>query len=155
MCALMLTACDNNPKIKDLEGQARTVKSDKSEMLLGFDLDKDGIREDVEEYIKQLSITEVQKSAARFEAKVLQDTLMVDVEDSEALKRSNQNMMAAINCMNSQFEDYEEADAVGVALEDKTFNTSKRASAYKKYNSALAESELVIEIPTGDSCQVF
>lgn len=150
MCALTLAACDNNPKSEDSADQVNTVNS---ETLLGSDLDKNGIRDDVEDHIKQLSITEVQKSATRFEAKVLQDTLTVDVENPNAMKGSNQNMIAAINCMNSQFENYEEADAIGVTLEDMTFNTDQRASTYERYNSVLADSELAIEIPTGDSCQ--
>lgn len=153
ICALMLASCDNNPKIKPLEGEAKAVKADKSDMLLGYDLDKDGIREDIEEYIRTLSITDEQKAASRFEAKVLQSVLVVDTEDPDALKKSNKSMMAAINCMNSRFDDYEDADAIGVSLEDRTFNTSTRAAAYKKYNKAQEAAELVIEIPTGDSCE--
>lgn len=150
LCTLMLAACDNKPAPKDIE---EPVKADTSEMLLGYDLDKDGIREDVEEYIKSLSITDVQKAATRFEAKVLQDTLSVDIKNADALQANNKNMMDAIVCMNAQFENYEDADAIGISLEERTFNTSKRAAAYEAYNKALADLNLVIEIPTGNTCQ--
>lgn len=151
----MLVACGNNPNSKSLEDEVKPVKADTSDMLLGYDLDEDGIREDIEEYIKNLNITDTQKAATRFEAKILQDTLTVDTKDLASLKKSNQNMLAAINCMNSQFENYEDADAIGVSLEEKTFNTTLRLNTYKQYNAALAESELAIELPSGDSCQVF
>lgn len=141
---LMLASCDNSSNVLD---------GDNNAVLLGSDLDENGIRDDVEIYIKNLSITDEQKQAARFEAKALQQTLGVDTNKTDDLQRGNEVMVAAISCINSRFENYEEADAVGVSLEGRTFNTSQRADAYEKYNQAQIDASLPIDIPIGDTCQ--
>lgn len=141
---LMLASCDNSSNV--LDGDNNTV-------LLGSDLDENGIRDDVETYITTLPITDTQKQAARFEAKALQQSLMVDTQKPAALQESSNLMVAAVNCINSRFDNYEDADAIGVSLEDKTFNTSERAAVYEKYNQAQVDADISIEIPTGDTCQ--
>lgn len=142
--ALSLSACTDG---------LSTADETNSKSLLGVDADKNGIRDDVEVYINDRIISDTQKQAALFEAKVLQNILLADITNETALSDSNADMMAAIICMNSQFDDYEDAEALGVLLEEQTFNTEERAKAYDDYNKAQEEAGLIINIPSGDTCQ--
>lgn len=155
LCTLLLTACDNT-QTSQVDESAATVESSKTSNTSPSpspELTKEGIRRDIKEYIESLPLSEEQRAAAKFEAKVLQDVLAVDINDEQAIQTSNNNMVDAVSCMNSQFENYEEADNIGISLENQTFDTPERSQIYQNYNEALAELDLVIELPSGNTCK--
>lgn len=147
LCALTLSACGS--------GQDTTDKSTADNALLGIDANANGVRDDVEAYIEERSISDPQKQAALFEAKALQAIFSVDTTSEDALAASTSDMMAAIVCMNQQFDNPDDAEALGVLLEEQTFNTPDRNSVYDKYNQAQEKAGLIINIPSGDTCQTI
>lgn len=118
--------------------------------LLGVDGNANGVRDSIEALIKTFEATDNQKEAALFSAKVLQNTVLIDVKNKEALKTSGENLMSSIGCLSLRFPNYEDTDTLLNLLTEKTFDTPERMQAYDRYN--LAQLGSTTTLPVGNPC---
>ena len=167
MCCLTMTSCkddssvkqpDSQPEkssiedsIKKLEDEGKVPQLDRTDTLLGKDLNNNGIRDDIEKYIESRPITFMQKEASMFNAKLFQGILLTDTNDDKALRKNSQDMAASINCLVTRFDNIDDAISIVSSLESKTYNTKVRTMQYIRYNEA--QSGSVTELPSGDTCE--
>lgn len=161
--ALLLSACraDENPNttapvtsiaqaILKAESNGTIPELNHDDTLLGPDTDGNGIRDDIDAYIATLPYTEIQKKAVQQDAQALTATLIIDTNDSVALKTVGEKIIRAVNCVFDKF-DLQIADQVTNDMEKMTINTKNRFMQYEKYNSARSGS--VTQLPDGDTCE--
>lgn len=160
LSALMIASCTNNipkntsdtaSKTEEVNTQpASSVVDNDTAVLIGDDVNGNGIRDYIETAIDTLEINDNQKDAVKFSAKALQKTILIDVGDDAALKASSEQLMASIGCMSLRFADYEDNESLFFSLEDETFDTEARKAAYSRYN--IAQSGATVTLPTGNPC---
>lgn len=138
-------------EIAKLEQSGQVVPLDRSDSLLGADLDNNGVRDDIDSYIKTLNLPSAQSRAALQKAKALQMTLGVDVTDKTAMQKVGDIQMASAKCFVRVFADSPAERQISQALESKTANTKIRVTKYLAYNSASSGS--VTTLPSGDTCE--
>ena len=138
-------------QIAQLEQSGQVVPLDRSDSLLGADLDNNGVRDDIDAYIKSLNLTSAQARAALQKAKALQMTLGVDVTDKTAVQKVGDIQMAGANCFVNVFAGSPAERQISQALESKTANTKIRVTKYLAYNSASSGS--VTTLPSADTCE--
>ncbi|MDP3465785.1 MAG: hypothetical protein Q8R86_08460 [Sulfuricurvum sp.] len=132
------------------EANGTIPKLNHDDTIVGPDTDNNGIRDDIDAYIATLPYTEVQKKAVQQDARALTATLIIDTNDSVALKTAGEKIMRAVNCIFDKF-DLQIADQVTNDMEKMTINTKNRFMQYEKYNSARSGS--VTSLPSGDTCE--
>jgi hypothetical protein len=120
--------------------------------LAGIDNDHNGIRDDIDAYIKEKYKDELQKKAVQQFARNSQLKLVVNLEDEVALQESSNEADRATTCVYKTFESEPNIDASDVIDEigNMTTNTKKRLQAYHKYSDAL--DGFVFTIPQRDYC---
>ena len=138
-------------QIAALERSGQLIALDRSDSLLGPDINKNGVRDDIDAYINSLNLTPPQTKAALQKARALQMTLSVDATNKVALLRVGELSMASTNCLFDQVGDIQLASKVGRAIESRTANTKIRVMKYLAYNSARSGS--VTTLPDGDTCE--
>ena len=163
--ALLLSACraDENVDVNttapitsigqailSAEANGTIPKLNHDDTIAGPDTDNNGIRDDIDAYIATLPYTEAQKKAIQQDARALTATLIIDTNDSVALKTAGEKIMRAVNCAFDKF-DLQTADQVTNDMEKMTINTKNRFMQYEKYNSARSGS--VTSLPSGDTCE--
>jgi hypothetical protein len=138
-------------QIEKLEKDGQLPKLDRSSDLRGPDLDNNGIRDDIDDWIAAQPITDIQKKATQQMAKVQQAKLLVDLNDQSALQALGEKTAAAVVCMSDSFAPERQAGRdLGNQIEAITANTKERAKQYIAYNRARSGS--VTELPSGNSC---
>lgn len=141
-------------KISDLENTGVIPKLDRSASLIGPDVNVNGIRDDIEEYIDAKYASDEERSAARQSAKSFQGALSVDTTNNAEVKAASNKIANALNCIFTKFN-WESADnnplRVSAELEAISFNTKDRLNKYEQYNKALDGSSS--SIPDGDTCE--
>jgi hypothetical protein len=135
-------------EIAQLEKSGQIVPLDRSDSLLGPDLNNNGVRD---AYITSLNLTPAQAKAAFQDARAMQMTLAVDITDKAALQRVGEIGMASAKCFVRIFNGSPEKNIISQALESKTANTKIRVMRYLAYNAARSGS--VTTLPSGDTCE--
>lgn len=111
----------------------------------------DGIRADVDNYIKSLPITPIQKATIRYDATLFQKVLTVDLKDDGAVTALSQEMANSLNCIESRFDDMIESMNVLSEIERMTFNTVDKSDKYTLYSQTQSTAD--INLPAGDTCK--
>jgi len=166
MCMFALSACGgendsninktsqvNNPKdlFQKLEDEGKLPKLDRSDSILGSDLNNNGIRDDVDQYIQKTYLDPEKRKSVNQYAQNTQAKLAVDPNDKLAVKRVSLESARALTCVYDFYEDG--LGPNGEIHEDifsVTYNTKKRLKAYYDYDEAVSGS--VLSIPTKDYC---
>lgn len=129
--------------------------TDRSDELLGIDIDGNGIRDDVDNFIEINYQEESHKKAAQQLAKGLQKSLVVDTGNIIKVKEINRINSRAINCIFFTFNDSGKnavhPTRVASELESVTTSTKKRLLAYLEFNKALDGTTW--SIPVGNTCE--
>ena len=139
-------------QIQALERSGALPALDRSASITGPDVNNNGVRDDIEDYIASLPLSAVQKRAALQKAKALQNTLIVDIQDKTALQKVGDGLMASTNCLGDVMApDSQGRSELSGKIESMTANTKARAQRYIQYNSARSGS--VTRLPAGDTCE--
>ncbi len=167
LCLSVLTACggsdssDSSPpkelsleeKILQLEDKGQLAKLDRSDSILGTDQNNNGIRDDIDAYIQKTYTNEEAKAVNQL-AKVLQDSLTVDLEDGIKLQDTGNEYMRSVSCIHEKFEDGVDANGVSVTNEilAMTTNTKQRLTAYISFSDVV--DGYVFKAPEEGYCNV-
>lgn len=122
--------------------------------LAGIDADANGVRDDIDAYIRREFPDPVQQAAVLQHARAMQVVLLVNPQDTAALRRASAHVTESISCIFNRFPGYPEVPDPGKVSEEIvriTVNTSPRQRAYGAYNRALSGS--VMSLPNHDTCQ--
>jgi len=138
-------------QIEQLERKGGYPTLDRSTDIAGPDANKNGVRDDIEAWINTLDVTELQRKALMQKAKSLQQTLLVDLHDKDAVQRVGEELMASTNCGGDRFTPYVEFSRLNGKIEAMTANTRQRAERYMQYNKASSGS--VTTLPNHDTCE--
>ena len=143
-------------KVQTLEKTGKLPKLDRTPTLAGPDTNGNGIRDDIDEYIKATFSNSKQVAAVNQLAKAFQNTILVDVTNKDAVRKVRTALTNASNCVHSTFP-YDgsastlNASTVVQRFEAMTPNTKVRMKAYLAYNKALDGS--VTRLPSEDTCE--
>ncbi len=139
-----------------LEKKGRIPKLDTSFSLAGVDANKDGIRDDIEQWIEKRYKNEPKKKAAvRQLAKSAQLTVIADLHNEQMLKKIDKIESRAIHCMHIRFTDMD------VTSENNPSNIIKEVTAYtentllRMFHSMKYAQKFdgaVFALPKGDTC---
>ncbi|HFU76926.1 MAG TPA: tandem-95 repeat protein [Epsilonproteobacteria bacterium] len=142
--SVTVRALNDEEKYAQLENSGVIPKLDRSNTLGGTDSDKNGIRDDVDDYINSTYTDPKEKAAAQQMAKVFQKILVKDIETKEVAKKIFEEMFKGIRCANKKNINHNELEAI-------TYNTTNRVKKYFKFNNLLDGS--VTSLPRGDTCE--
>ena len=78
---------------------------DRSSSLLGLDADRDGVRDDIQEYIEGLELTEQQRYFVGNYAAIKQKLFLVDLDDPDAVLAYSLDLSQKMYCVLLQFND--------------------------------------------------
>jgi hypothetical protein len=137
-----------NEQISALERRGAFPALDRSPELIGPDADGNGIRDDIDAWIRALSVNDQQRKALLQKARTLQATLAVDLGDEAALQRVGEGLMASTNCLGDTFSDF---SRISRKIEAMTANTRARAERYMAYNAARSGSSTML--PRENTCE--
>ena len=160
----LLTACGNDSddsgqkeltpgqKIAQMEDSGELPRLERTDTVKGIDDDKNGIRDDIDAYIKQTNQTEEQQKAVNQYAKSLQASLLVDTEDKIAVKAITNEKARAISCISVKVPDGKSPNGERVVKEilSMTTNTKQRLTQYFELDKALDGT--VVSLPSGEVC---
>lgn len=161
MLTCMLAACGgggnsaSTPQeaVAQLEASGELPKLERGPALGGVDVNANGVRDDIEQYIEKKYTEPAQRAAAMQTARAFQQMLLVDKSDIAALDAASEAGSRAIVCAKSAFSASDgliERSRMNAELESMTTNTKARLLAYLAYNKA--RSGTVSTMPRGDTC---
>jgi hypothetical protein len=107
---------------------------DRSASLAGPDVDRNGVRDDVDAYIKKNYTDPKEVAAVMQMAKGMQAAVLVDPKDKAATTLVSDNLDRGIQCAIDSFVDHAKASQAMRAIEAITPNTKRRLLAYLAYN---------------------
>lgn len=140
-------------KLVELETSGAIPQLERLPMIEGIDINGDGVRDDIEQYIEQKYNDSAQRKAAMQTARVYQQMLLVDVRDAMALDGAIEASARAVNCARNVFagpEGFEQRYRMSRELEAMTSNTKERLQAYLAFNRAA--SGTTSRLPKGETC---
>lgn len=125
---------------------------DRTDTVAGIDADDNGIRDDIDAYIKQTYRIEEHQKAVNQYAKSLQASLLVDTEDKIAVKAITNEKARAISCISDKIPGGKSPNGERVVREilSMTTNTKLRLTQYFVLDKALDGT--VISLPSEDVC---
>lgn len=141
-------------KLESLETSGAIPQLERLPTIEGIDINGDGVRDDIEQYIEQKYTDPAQRKAAMQTARAFQAMLLVDKNDAMALERVSEMGGRALNCRSAVFPGVQGIKAwsdMSSELEAMTTNTKERLLAYLAYNKARSGS--VSRLPEGDTCE--
>ncbi len=147
--------------LDSLEKTGRIPKLDRTDTLAGIDANKDGVRDDIEKWIKKRWKKDIKKQKAALQyAKMIQLSMNVDLDDENAIRKLDPIESRAVVCMSNSFEsrnikDEQNPHNVRQEIKAYTTNTKKRFKHFMEYtqkSSDLFNGE-VISLPEGDTCE--
>jgi hypothetical protein len=135
---------------KNLERTNQLPLPDQSDTLSGFDLNQDGVRDDIERLIDMQPVTDKQKGLLTENAKWLQEVMALDLTDEQAI--SFQSEKSALNslCLALSFDRAADALKYSNLITSQTMSTFQRLSKYEEYNAKLDGS--VTRMPLMSAC---
>lgn len=140
----LLIACGND--------SSEPPSLDRTDTIGGVDADKNGIRDDIDTYIKKTYPNYEQKKAVTQYARSLQASLLVDKDDKIAVKAATNAKAKAISCISMKVPDGKSPNGERVVREivSMTTNTKQRLLEYMALDKALDGT--VISLPSGEVC---
>jgi hypothetical protein len=120
--------------ITKLETSSDLPTLDRSASLAGPDVDRNGVRDDVDAYIKKNYTDPKEVAAVMQMAKGMQAAVLVDPKDKAATTLVSDNLDRGIQCAIDSFVDHAKASQAMRAIEAITPNTKRRLLAYLAYN---------------------
>lgn len=141
-------------QITALEESGAIPQLERSNSIAGEDMDSDGVRDDIEEFIDANYLAAPQRAAVIQSAKALQEAVLVDVSDVIAVKEINRKISRSDHCIYSQFDgtnDSKQPAQVSQEIESLTTNTKERLLAYLAFSKALDGTSWTT--PEGDTCE--
>lgn len=141
-------------KIQAVEDSGAIPKLERGTTVAGVDVDNNGIRDDIDQFIARTYATDAQRKAASQLAKYLQQAILADAKDRPALKQISVQISRAVNCLDMRFDGLNGAKRparVVQELESVTANTKARLTAYLAYNKGLDGTSG--SLPEGDTCE--
>ncbi|MBB1389826.1 hypothetical protein H5185_10390 [Shewanella sp. SG44-6] len=115
-----------------------------------MDSDSNGIRDDIDLFIKNENLTPVQVKALNQMAASLQEQVSVDIDDGNAITIAAENGTRALNCVVKTFQDFSLTKKYSKTLQAYTANTYERTQNYLRYNHKLDGT--VSSLPTENTC---
>lgn len=145
---------DLESHIANLEASGKLPILDRSDDLLGPDLDGNGVRDDIDRYISGLALNEKQKRAAVQVARVYQHALTIDPKDNASLDAHHHLGERSDNCLMTVF-DWQGTEYIKLAhrLRSLTFNTRKRTMHYLAVDRAYSGESYRLEEFDQDTCE--
>ncbi len=138
-------------QIATLERSGVVPRLDRSTDIAGPDVNRNGVRDDIEAWIDSRPVSDIQRKALMQTARALQSTLLADLENEAALNEGGERSMAAAKCGGSRFVPATDFYRLAGKIEGMTANTRERAKRYMEYN--IARSGTSVTSPTGDACE--
>jgi hypothetical protein len=141
-------------KLAQLEASGEIPELDRLPTLQGSDANMNGVRDDIERYIRRKYTEPKQRAAAMQMARATQSAVTVNVRDPLAVNAVRKQGTLAVVCLGDSFTNAEGVRSFPEALteiESMTTNTKERLLAYLAYAQALSGS--VWSLPKGDTCE--
>lgn len=138
------------------ESSGRIPKLDRTDTLSGVDANNDGVRDDIEKWIKKRWEKEPLKQKALLQyAKAAQKSVMVDLNNQEEIEKIDELDTRAQNCLWSRFTSNDLHSEnhpinIGKEIDAYTTNTKERLTHYLAYNEKLDGT--TSRLPEGDTC---
>lgn len=151
--AAKLPAADRSTvTVESLERNGKLILLDRTTDITGMDLDKNGVRDDIDRWVQSQPFSTDQKKAATQLAVAIQSSLVVDISNDIALRAVQTASREAVTCIFARFPTDAQPNPSKVihSLQKYTVNTRERVMVYLAYNHALNGS--VNKIPPGDNC---
>lgn len=145
---------ESSQKISELESSGLIPKLERGPTLAGIDNDKNGIRDDIDEYIDNNYIEQPQRKAVEQSAKALQTLLLANKDNINSLKNANIKLSEAIYCVFLTFNDensLKTPEKVSHEIESITTNTKERLLSYLTVMKKLDGTSW--SIPNGNTCE--
>jgi hypothetical protein len=145
--SILLTACDAS-------ALDNISAIDRSNTLQGVDANSNGIRDDLDKFIRSSYAKQEHINAASQMARAMQQSLTVDISDAIAVKKISIKAIDAINCIYLKFDRSagdEYPARVIKKIESLTTNTKQRLLTYLAFNKALDGTSWTS--PQGDTCE--
>jgi len=139
-------------KIAEMENSGGLPELERTDTAEGIDADKNGIRDDIDAYIKKTYPSEEQQKAVSQYARSLQASLFVDKEDKIAVKAITNEKARAISCISIKVPAGKSphGDRVVKEILSMTTNTKQRQLEYLALDKALDGT--VISLPSEHVC---
>lgn len=155
-----VSGCDSQDKtrleIKMLEATGQIPTLDRSDSLMGPDVNHDGIRDDVEAYIEAHFAAEpAQRMAARQLAKAVQQSILIEHPDTETARKAFIVESKAMDCIDVRFPQGTIPKAANVIEEiiAVTTNTKKRLKASMAIDQALGGTVFPLDEEGEEACE--
>jgi len=138
-------------KINKLENDGRIERLNRDAKIAGPDLDDNGIRDDIDKYIRKKFKDLKQRKAVEQAARAEQRKITIDVTNEDEVLKVDAEDSRAFQCLAFIFNDDEEKyDPIIDKIAAMTFNTKARTLKYNEYLSTLSGN--VLSLPDGDTC---
>ncbi len=154
--ALLLAACggENPPApeastIEDLERTGQLPALDRSEDLLGPDLDGNGVRDDIDAWIAREEENPARRAALAQLARAFRAALLTG-GDPAAAQDAARRQTRAVACVMARSRSPAEGSHAVSDMRKMSANTKQRVQAYLAYSAALDGA--VMSLPAGDGC---
>jgi len=150
--AFLLAGCGSSSATESQTPQEEVPGLETGGEVAGTDGNKNGVRDDIDDYITQHYSNEQQKNALLQFAKVMQDSLAVDTSDTAAVQAIDGRDSRALHCVFVAFGDSssENPSTAWHKIRSLTTNTKDRLEAYLKFNHALDGTTSTLS--EGDTC---
>ncbi|MGP1561936.1 MAG: hypothetical protein ACTTIC_07615 [Helicobacteraceae bacterium] len=146
LLALLLASCNKASNYKE-------ISLDRTDTIMGIDKNANGVRDDIENYIKA-NFTEPKKQKALMQyAKASQEALMMDPNNRDKAREIANKRGRMSDCVWREFHTKENPMAAAEILNKiraYTTNTEPRLKAYLAHDKAL--SGMVFSLTDGRSC---
>ncbi|MBF7691545.1 hypothetical protein [Acinetobacter pollinis] len=138
-------------KIAKMEDSGELPRLERENTIQGIDNDGNGIRDDIDAYIKRTYPQKQQKAVSQY-ARALQASLLVNLNDRNALQRTSDVESRAVSCIFEKIPNGESPSHGRVVMEilGVTTNTKKRLMAYLALSKALDGT--VMTLPNDGVC---
>lgn len=138
-------------KIASMEDSGALPRLEREDTIRGIDNDGNGIRDDIDAYIKRTYPQKQQKAVSQY-ARALQASLLVNLNDRNALQRTSDVESRAVSCIFEKIPNGESPSHGRVVMEilGVTTNTKKRLMAYLALSKALDGT--VMTLPNDGVC---
>lgn len=138
-------------KIASMEDSGALPRLEREDTIRGIDNDGNGIRDDIDAYIKRTYPQKQQQAVSQY-ARALQASLLVNLNDRNALQRTSDVESRAVSCIFEKIPNGESPSHGRVVMEilGVTTNTKKRLMAYLALSKALDGT--VMTLPNDGVC---
>jgi hypothetical protein len=134
-----LTGClsSGSGLLADMEGSGEIPKLDRSDSLTGPDTDNNGIRDDIDRYLKTVEASEEEKLALIQVARALQAVQASDLTSDKELRVLLNGIVRAASCVIDEYEIMVDGDREIDKLQGYTANTRDRTMHYVKWGQSM------------------